>query len=94
MFTTSSTVRSAQSEEGRILLDLLDGRIFSVNAVGAKILDLVERGLDEPQIVDEIIRFYAVDLEAARPHVHDFLHTLCQYGVVRGEVSHDSGHRK
>ena len=58
MLNTSDTVRSTQTIDGRILLDVRHGRMFSVNAVGSKILELLEQGQDEPRIADEISRAY------------------------------------
>ena len=66
MLNTSDTIRSTRTEDGRILLDVRHGQMFSVNVVGSKILDLIEQGWDESHIADEISRAYAVNIEVVR----------------------------
>jgi Coenzyme PQQ synthesis protein D (PqqD) len=82
VFTTSETIRSAPSQDGTVLLDVHHGRMFSINPVGSRILDLVKEGRDEAQIADEIVRVYGIAIEMARTDVHQFLKALCAHRIV------------
>jgi Coenzyme PQQ synthesis protein D (PqqD) len=82
MLNTSDTVRSTQSIDGRILLDVRHGRMFTVNPVGSKILELLDQGQDETRIVDEISRAYGMNIEVVRPDVHDFIEALYKHHIV------------
>jgi coenzyme PQQ synthesis protein D (PqqD) len=82
MFITSKTIRSAPSQDGTVLLDVHQGRMFSLNPMGSKILDLLKEGRDEAQIADEIVRTYGIAIEMARTDVHEFLQALCAHRIV------------
>jgi hypothetical protein len=82
MLRTSHTIRSAQSQDGTVLLDVHHGRMFSINPIGSKILELIKEGRDESQIVDEIVRAYGVAIEIARTDVREFIDTLCAHRIV------------
>jgi hypothetical protein len=82
MFITSETIRSAQSQDGAVLLDVHHGRMFSINPMGSKILDLIKEGRDEAQIADEIVHTYGIAIETARTDVHEFLGALCAHRIV------------
>jgi Coenzyme PQQ synthesis protein D (PqqD) len=83
MLHTSDTIRSTETPDGRILLDVRHGQMFSVNAVGSKILDLLERGQDESSIVEEISRLYVMDVEIVRRDVREFIEALSKSHIVR-----------
>jgi len=90
MLNTSDSVRSTQTADGRILLDVRHGRMFSVNAVGSKILELLEQGQDEPRIAEEISRAYTMNIEAVRPDVHEFIEALHKHNIVQATDAVDS----
>jgi len=37
-------IRSTHTDDGRIILDIQHGKMFSVNVVGSTILELIEQG--------------------------------------------------
>jgi hypothetical protein len=82
MLKTSETIRSSQSQDGTVLLDIHHGRMFSINPMGSKILDLIKEGRDEAQIADEIVRTYGIAIEMARTDVHEFVKALCAHRIV------------
>ena len=84
MLNTSDTVRSTNTEDGRVLLDVRHGQMFSVNVVGSKILELVEQGWDEARIAEEISRTYTIGIEIVRPDVRDFIEALRKHEILRG----------
>lgn len=86
----SDTIRSTQTLDGRVVLDIRRGRMFSVNSVGSKILELLEQGQNEPRIAEEISRIYATNIEVVRPDVHDFIEALRAHGIVKAGDSVES----
>jgi hypothetical protein len=91
MLHTSDTLRNAKTGDGRILLDVRRGQMFSVNVVGSQILEFVEQGWDEGRIAEEISRIYAVSVETARTDIRDFIRTLRNHDILR---ANDPGHSK
>jgi hypothetical protein len=87
MLNTSDTVRSTQTIDGRILLDSRHGRMFTLNAVGSKILELLEQGKDEPRIAEEISRIYETNIEVVRSDVRDFIEALHKHHVIEATDS-------
>ena len=76
-------IRSTQTDDGRIILDIQHGKIFSVNLVGSTILALLEDGWDEERIAGEISRVYETTIETVRPDVRDFIEALHKHHVIR-----------
>jgi hypothetical protein len=76
MFRLSDTIRQTQTQDGGILLDIHHGQMFCLNLVGAKILELMQRGYDESRIADEISRDYGASREVVRADVIEFIQAL------------------
>ena len=87
MLNTSDTVRSTNTPDGRVLLDVRQGRMFSVNRVGSTILTLIETGWDETRIAEEISRTYSVSIDIVRLDVRDFCETLRKHGILQADGS-------
>jgi hypothetical protein len=83
MFKLPDTIRSTQTPNGRICLELHRGEMFSVNEVGSKIIELLELGQDEAHIATEISSTCGVSIEIATADVRDFLVALQEYGVLQ-----------
>lgn len=82
MFRISDTIRRTQTGDGGILLDVHHGRMFRLNVVGAKILELVQRGYDESCIAEEISRDYGASKEVVRADVIEFIETLKKHHIL------------
>jgi hypothetical protein len=82
MLNTSDTIRSTQTDTGRILLDVNQGQMFSVNVVGSKILELLEQGWAEALIADEISQAYAINIDVVRADVHEFIDALHKHRIL------------
>lgn len=76
MFRLSDTIRRTETIDGGILLDIHHGQMFCLNLVGAKILELMQRGYDESRIADEISRDYGASREVVRADVIEFIQAL------------------
>ena len=83
MFQISDTVRRTKTEDGGVLLDIHHGRIYCLNVVGSRIVDLLEQGLDTVQIAAELSDAYAMDIETVRNDVLDFIRTLQEHDVLQ-----------
>lgn len=83
MFKICNEVRSTQTQDGSILLDVHHGQMFCLNLVGSKILELLERGYDEIRIAEEISWAYGVDRDVASSDVREFLDALYRHHVLQ-----------
>jgi len=83
MFRVSDTIRRTQTVDGGILLDIHHGQMFCLNIVGAKILELMQRGYDETRIADEISRDYGASQEVVRADVREFIEALHKNHILQ-----------
>jgi hypothetical protein len=82
MYRISETVRSTHSRDGAVLLDVRQGKIFNVNPVGSRILELIKTESDESAIVSALEREFEVNREVASVDVRDFLHALREHQLI------------
>jgi Coenzyme PQQ synthesis protein D (PqqD) len=89
MYKVAESIRSAHGRDGAVVLDIRHGQMYNLNLVGARILELLEVGTDEPRIVDEICQKFAVSRDIAQTDVGEFLESLKQHHLldVRGSKS-------
>jgi Coenzyme PQQ synthesis protein D (PqqD) len=83
MFRVSDTIRRTETADGGILLDVHHGRMFCLNVVGAKILELIQQGFDESRIADEISRDYGASKNVVHADVIEFIETLQRHHILR-----------
>jgi len=83
MFRISDTIRRTETVDGGILLDVHHGQMFCLNVVGAKILELMQRGYDESRIADEISRDYGSNRDVVRTDVIEFIETLQKHHILQ-----------
>jgi coenzyme PQQ synthesis protein D (PqqD) len=83
MFRVSDTIRRTETPDGGILLDVHHGQMFCLNVVGAKILELMQRGYDKSRIADEISRDYGASKEVVRVDVIEFIETLQKHHILQ-----------
>lgn len=82
MPNTPRTVRSTITGDGRVLLDVRQGQMFSVNVIGSQILELIERGWDETHIAMEISQTYAADFDTVRADIQEFIDALRKHDLL------------
>jgi hypothetical protein len=82
MYRVSESVRSAHGQDGAIVLDIRQGQMFNLNFVGSRILELLQGGSAQPQIVDQIVREFGIDCGRAEHDVQEFLKTLKKNRLV------------
>ena len=86
MLSLSEQVRNTHDRDGGVVLDILHGRMYGLNLVGARILELVQQGCQEPQIAEEISRQFGIGLETATSDVYEFLESLDKYHLIERRV--------
>ena len=82
MHRVSDGVRSTHGQDGAIVLDVQQGQIFNLNRVGSRILELLESGAEEPEIVNVISQEFNGKPELVGKDVHEFIETLRKYKLV------------
>jgi len=83
MFRMSDSIRQTGTQYGGVLLNVHHGQMFSLNIVGAKILELMQRGYDESRIAEEISHAYGADPEVVRADVLEFIETLNKHHILQ-----------
>ena len=83
MFAVADTIRRTHAEDGGILLDIHHGQMFSLNAVGSQMIELLEKGFDEGQIAAHVANAYAADIEIIRADVRDFIAVLQKHHILQ-----------
>jgi Coenzyme PQQ synthesis protein D (PqqD) len=87
VLTISNTIRRTQTPDGAVLLDVERGQMFSLNLVGSKILELVDLGADETQIVEQVSALFGAEIELVRRDVRGFLKALNAHEILQSSPS-------
>ena len=82
MYRVSKGVRSTHGQDGAIVLDVQQGQMFNLNLVGSKILELLEGGATESDIVNVISRDFNAGREVVEDDVREFIESLKQHKLV------------
>lgn len=83
MFVISDAIRQAETADGEILLDVHHGQMFSLNVVGAKVLQMVRKGYDTSHIANEISRDYGANADVVRADVIEFIEALRRHHILQ-----------
>lgn len=75
-------VRSTHNQDGGIVLDVRQGKMFRLNLVGSRILALLEAGYQELRISEELSRQFGISLEIVEADVHEFLGMLEKHRLL------------
>ena len=76
MYKVSENVRSTHNQDGAIVLDIRQGKIFNLNVVGSRILELLKSGSSQSSTAAEISREFSIGRDLAESDVREFLQTL------------------
>lgn len=77
-------IRSTQSPDGGIVLDIDQGKMFSLNSSGSVIFQLLEKEYSEERIVEELVRLFEIPAEVAKRDLTDFCDSLKHHALVAG----------
>jgi hypothetical protein len=79
-------VRSTHDRDGAVVLDIHHGQMFTLNLVGSTILEMLERGCPETQMVEEITRKFRIRPDIVERDVREFLECLEKHRLVEVRV--------
>lgn len=82
LYRVSDGVRSTHGQDGAIVLDIHQGQMFNLNPVGSRILELLESGSAEAEIVDVISREFGTSREIVENDVREFIGSLKEHKLV------------
>jgi hypothetical protein len=82
MYRVSDGVRSTHGRDGAIVLDVHQGQMFNLNTVGSRILELLETGSDEYQIVSVISEEFHADQEVVANDLREFIDSLRKHRLL------------
>ena len=82
MYRVSEGVRSTHGQDGAIVLDVEQGQMFNLNRVGSRILELLESGSAEPDIVNVISHEFGVSRDVVENDVREFIEALRKHKLV------------
>jgi hypothetical protein len=81
-------IRSTQSPDGGIVLDIDKGKMFSLNSTGSVIFRLLEKQYSEERIVEEMVRLFEIPADVVKRDLRDFYDSLKHHVLVAGnEIS-------
>ena len=82
MYRVSDGVRSTHGQDGAIVLDVQQGQMFNLNRVGSRILELLESGSAESDIVNVISQEFNGSREVVENDVREFIASLRKHKLV------------
>lgn len=82
MRKVSDSVRSTHGQDGAIVLDIAQGKIYRLNRVGSRVLESMETGASETEIADRISREFDVSHDIAESDTHEFIGQLQRMGLL------------
>ncbi|MCI0724139.1 MAG: PqqD family protein [Acidobacteria bacterium] len=85
-WTISPDVRSTQSEDGAVLLDIKQGLCFSLNVVGAKVWEKLatsQTGTTLARLVSDLAPQFAVSVDQLTTDLEHYLGELEAKGLAR-----------
>lgn len=91
MLKVAEGVRSTHGYDGSVILDIHHGQMFTLNIVGSKIIELLEKGRSEAQIVDSISDTFQIRRDIIERDVRDFLECLQKHRLVECDRRNTGG---
>jgi len=82
MYRVSEGIRSTHGQDGAIVLDIQQGQMFNLNRVGSRILELLERGTAEPDIVNVVSQEFNTSSEVVENDVREFIEALRKHKLL------------
>jgi len=82
MHKVSDSIRSTHGQDGAIVLDIAQGKIYRLNRVGSRVLESLETGTNETDIADRISREFGVSYEDAESDTREFIQQLQRMGLL------------
>lgn len=87
MYTVSKSIRVTKAAEGAVLLAIEAGKVLRLNPTGLLVLERLQNGATEGEIVDAMTAQFQIAREIARSDVTEFLQQLHSLGLVEKAIS-------
>jgi hypothetical protein len=78
----NTRIRSTHSNGGGIVMDIDRGKMFSLNASGSAMFELIAKGFDDEAIIDELRRRYEIPAAVAKQDLGDFRKALHGHALL------------
>lgn len=82
MILLSPNARSTHTADGAVVLDVLQGRMYTFNSTGSRILRMIEAGVEEKDIAPMLVREFSADPETAKADTGEFLTQLREQALL------------
>lgn len=82
MYQLSEDTAITEVGDEYVMLDLKEGKYFSVNSVGRLMLDLVREHDDKESVVDQILNQFEGDRASVSNDLDEFVAELCSVGLL------------
>ena len=86
MLKIADGVRSTHERDGAVVLDIRHGQMFTLNIVGSKIIEMMERDWPEAKIVEEISRAFGIRYDIVERDVREFLECLEKHQLLQSRT--------
>jgi hypothetical protein len=87
MYTVSKSIRITKGTEGAVLLAIEAGKVLRLNPTGLLILERVQNGATEDEIIDAMTAQFQIAHEIARTDLSEFLEQLQSLGIIEKNVA-------
>jgi Coenzyme PQQ synthesis protein D (PqqD) len=81
----SEHVRSTHGQDGAVVLDIREGKMFRINLVGSRIVELLRMELSESELVRKLAVEFAAERATVTTDVREFLEQLRQQHLLDGQ---------
>jgi PqqD family protein of HPr-rel-A system len=75
-------VRIVHGPDGATILDIFQGHVFRLNCTASQILQLLNQGLTESAIAEQLAHEFGIERTKAEADVHELLAALGKHGLV------------
>jgi len=86
-FTVSPEATASVHDDGVVILDLGNGRLYTCNGTGARIWRAIEQRLSLEAIAQEISSAYQIALNTARQHTVRFVAELELHQLIQQQAA-------
>lgn len=77
-----SWVRTTRDEDGSALLDIKRGLVLRLNATGSRVLERLQQGESESQIIGGLSQEFHIDPSIIQADLGQFLKSLEELGLI------------
>jgi hypothetical protein len=83
VYELSAAVRITRNENGGVVLDINNGKVFRLNPVAALIFERLQERQTEIQISEHLSRQFNISVPTVHGDIVEFLKSLERQGLVR-----------